>query len=99
MSQKNKLHEAFKEGFNLVGLGGAAALSLALLNPIPLIAGAVVEAAYLLFVPDSGWYTCRLAKRYDAEVIKRRQDLKNQILPTLRPEMQRRFQRLENTRA
>lgn len=39
------------EGFNAVGLAGAAALSAALLNPLPLIGALVVEAAYLLFCP------------------------------------------------
>jgi hypothetical protein len=98
MAKENKVSSAFKEGYNTIGLAGAVALSLALLNPLPLFAGLVAEAAYLLFVPDSKWYEVRLSKRYDAEVEARRQKLKDQVLPTLRPEMQQRFARLESMR-
>lgn len=98
MAKDNKVSSAFKESYNTVGLAGALALSLALLNPLPLFAGLVAEAAYLLFVPDSKWYEVRLSKRYDAEVEERRRKLKEQVLPTLRPEMQQRFARLESMR-
>src|SRR5207249_2632960 len=80
------------------GLAGLVAASAALLNPLPLIGGIVAEACYLLFVPDTKWYESRLAKRYDAEVNRRRQELKDKIIPTLRPSMQQRFSRLEQTR-
>jgi hypothetical protein len=50
---------------------------------------------YLIFVPDTKWYVSRLAERYDAEVQKRRDDLKAKIIPTLRPEMASRFDRME----
>jgi hypothetical protein len=99
MSRKgNRWAEAFKENFNVVGLAGAAALAAATLNPLPLLVGVVAEAAYLLFVPDSGWYQARLARRFDAEVEQRRRQLKEQVFPSLRPEMQERFTRLEATR-
>jgi hypothetical protein len=98
MGKPNQYHEAFKEGYNVVGLASAVALSAALLNPIPLIAGVVAEAAYLLTIPDSKWYEKRLSKRYDAEVEKRRQEIKDRIIPTLRPEIQQRYARLEQTR-
>src|SRR5437773_10946922 len=98
MQRKNQYSEAFKEGYNVVGLAGAVALAAALLTPIPLIAGVVAEAAYLLTIPDSKWYERRLSKRYDAEVEKRRQDVKDQVIPTLRPEIQQRYARLEQTR-
>jgi hypothetical protein len=91
--------EAFKENFNVVGLSTAAAVSAATLNPLPLLVGLVAEAAYLLFVPDSKWYEGRLSKRHEAEIIRRREQLKAQVLPTLRPSMQSRFARLEETRA
>jgi hypothetical protein len=91
--------EAFKENFNVVGLSTAAAVSAATLNPLPLLVGLVAEAAYLLFVPDSKWYESRLSKRHEAEIIRRREQLKAQVLPTLRPSMQGRFARLEETRA
>jgi hypothetical protein len=98
MAKDNKVSSAFKEGFNTIGLAAVVAISAALLTPIPLLAGLVAEAAYLLFVPDSKWYEARLSKRYDAEVETRRQKLKDQVLPTLRPEMQQRFSRLESMR-
>ena len=98
MNKVNRYIEAFKENYNTIGLATVAAVSAALLTPVPLLAGLVAEAAYLLFVPDSKWYEARLARRFDAEVIARRQKLKDQTLPTLRPEMQERFLRLEEMR-
>jgi hypothetical protein len=98
MRPVNRYAEAFKENFNKVGLAAAVALSAATLNPLPLLAGLVAEAAYLLVIPDSKWYEARLSKRYDAEIIQRRQQLKKEILPTLRPDMRERFGRLEATR-
>jgi hypothetical protein len=71
---------------------------LALLNPLPLIGALVVEAAYLLFVPDSRWYEKRLASKYDQEVIERRKKLRDQVFPSLNSNMQARFTRLESTR-
>jgi hypothetical protein len=95
MRRSNRYLDAFKEQFNVIGLSTAAALSAATLNPLPLLVGLAAEAAYLLFVPDSRWYMSRLAKRYDAEIERRRQQLKEETLPLLRPEMQARFGRLE----
>ncbi|MBW3622750.1 MAG: hypothetical protein KY468_04995 [Armatimonadetes bacterium] len=93
-----RYREAFKENFNVLGLASLAAASAAMLNPLPLLAGLVAEAAYLLFVPDSKWYEARLARRHDAEVIRRQQDLMNKLFPLLRPETQQRFQRLVQLR-
>ena len=98
MRRLNQYAEAFKENFNLIGLATAGALAAALLTPIPLLIGVVVEAAYLLFVPDSKWYEQRLARRHDAEVEARRQKLKESVLPNLRESMQARFWRLQETR-
>lgn len=97
-SKSNRYLEAFKEGSNLVSLTTLVAASAALLTPLPLVAGLVAEAAYLLFVPDSKWYASRLSRRSDAEVEMRRQQLKAQTLPLLDPEMQGRFTRLEEIR-
>ena len=98
MPKVSRFAEAFRESFNVVGLAGAAAASAALLNPLPLLVGLVAEAAYLLFVPDSRWYQARLERRHDAEVARRREQLKNQTFPMLRREMQERFGRLEAAR-
>lgn len=90
--------EAFKEDLNIIGLTAAAALSAATLNPLPLLASLVAEAAYLLYVPDSRWYDSRRSKRYDAEVESRRAQLKDRIVPTLRQQLQERFTQLEQMR-
>lgn len=96
---KNPLTEALKESGNMIGLASAVALSVALLNPIPLLVGIVAETAYLMFVPGSNWYTARLSKRYDAEITLRHQQLKAKVLPTLRPNLQSQYAELESIRA
>lgn len=98
MRPVNKLAEAFKESFNVVGLAGAAALSAALLNPIPLLAAIVIEAAYLMFVPDTAWFAKRLEKKFDDEIIRHREELKAKVLPFVRDEVRDKFARLEDTR-
>jgi hypothetical protein len=98
MPKSSRIVEAAKESYNTIGLAGAVALSAALLNPVPVLAAIVAEAAYLLFVPDTQWYAARLARRYDAEIERQRQIHKQQILPRLRLDMQERFARLEQTR-
>jgi len=95
----NRFREALKENANLLGMAGMVALSAALLTPIPLFFGIAAEAAYLLFVPDSKWYEVRLSKRFDAEVETRRRQLKEKVFPTLRPDVQSRFERLEVVRS
>jgi len=97
--KRNRYLEALKESANVLGLATAAALSAATLNPLPLLVGLVAEAVYLVFVPDSKWYEARLSRRFDAEVEKRRRELKAQVLPGLRPDLRDRFARLEETRA
>src|SRR5438067_13654055 len=98
MPTTNRFLSALKENANVVGLSSAVALSAAILSPLPILAGLVAEAAYLVFVPDSKWYDARLSRRYDAAVAKRRQQLKDQVIPRLRSQMQERFRRLEETR-
>ncbi len=97
-SKRSRYLEAFKEGGNLIGLTSLVAASAALLSPLPLLAGLVVEAAYLLFVPDSHWYDTRLSRRSDAEVEQRRLLLKAQTFTLLDADMQARFTRLEEIR-
>lgn len=97
-SVRNKLKRAWFEPANLIGLAGAAALSAALLNPIPLLVGLVAEAAYLLFVPDSAWFTKRLAKSFDQEVIDHREKLKEAVFPKLRDDVRSKVLWLESAR-
>jgi hypothetical protein len=94
----NKTREAFKESANLISLGVALALSAAFLNPIPLVAAVVVEAAYLLFIPDSKWFDSHLAQRYDKEAIKHREALKAKVFNSMTSDLQMRFGRLESLR-
>lgn len=100
---KNRYLSALGESYNVLGLAGVAALSMAAITTpiaIPVIlAGLVLEAAYLIFVPDSKWYEKRLARRYDEEILARREQVKNQTLPQLRPSLQTRFEKLETMRA
>src|SRR5918997_148842 len=95
---RNRYLEAFKENFNVIGLTTAVALSAAMLNPLPLLLGLVAEVAYLVFVPDSKWYEARLSKLHDADVERRRQEIKDKVFPLLRPAMQARFLQLEELR-
>ena len=99
LKRQSNLKEAFKENFNTVGLASLAAISMATLNPLPLLVGIVAEAAYLLFVPDSKWYSDRLEERYDNEVKSRRDELKKDVWSTLSMDVQSRFNRLETLRA
>ncbi|WP_395143489.1 hypothetical protein [Armatimonas sp.] len=98
MARKNRLADAFKENFNVVGLASAAGLSLAFLNPLPLLIGVVAEVGYLLFVPDSRWYQKRLSERFDAEVTARRVKLREQVFLVISENVQERFTRLEDIR-
>jgi gas vesicle protein len=99
MPAVNKTAEAFKENFNLLGIAGLVTLSAITVNPLPLLVGLVAEAAYLLFVPDSAWFDRRLADRYDAEVVARRERLKAEVFPSLSESIRERFMRLEAFRA
>jgi hypothetical protein len=99
MARRNGLAEAFKETGNVVGLASAFALSAALLNPLPLLAGLVVEAAYLLFVPDSTWFRRRVAQREKLDDLERRRRMRDELLPRLRPLDQNRYPVLEETQA
>ncbi len=98
MTVRNRYAEAFKEEFNIIGLAGAVALAAATLNPLLILPAFVLEAAYLIFVPDSSWYSKRLSARHDADIEAQRARIKAQIFPTLRPALQQRFERLEEVR-
>ena len=98
MTVRNRYVEAFKEDFNIIGLAGAVALAAATLTPLLILPAFVLEAAYLIFVPDSRWYSSRLSARHDADIEAQRARIKAQIFPTLRPALQQRFERLEEVR-
>lgn len=93
--KSNRYLQAFKESHNVIGLATAFSVFAATWNPLTLCIGLVAEAAYLIFVPDSKWYEARLSRRDDAEIAKRREELKAKILPLLRSDMKERFNRME----
>ena len=97
MSKFPRIKSAFQENFNLVGLAGAVAATAALLNPAPFIAGIIAEAAYLLFIPDTQWYTARLERLEKANEEKGRIEFKARTLPTLSPGLRERYAHLEST--
>ncbi|MBC8142030.1 MAG: hypothetical protein H7Y38_11385 [Armatimonadetes bacterium] len=86
MNLSQRIQTALREDGNIVALAGSAALSLALLNPIPLLIGMVAETVYLLYVPDSRWYANRLSARYDNEVKNRRAGLRDETAAFVPPE-------------
>ncbi len=97
-SVRSRLAQAFQEPANLVGLAGTLALASILLTPLPLLCAVVAEAAYLLFVPDTAWFTKRMESRFDAEVRNHREQLKNKVFPNVRDEIKERFGWLEDAR-
>ncbi|PQV64163.1 hypothetical protein B1R32_1067 [Abditibacterium utsteinense] len=94
----NRYLAALQENYNLLGLAATASAFMAVGNPLLLVAGVVAEAAYLIFVPDSNWYSSHLSRRDDAKIQARRDELKAKSLPLLRPQLQTRFERLEAVR-
>jgi hypothetical protein len=96
------LKEAAKETPNVVGLAAAAALSMATLNPVPILVGMVAEAAYLLAVPDSSWYGQLLARRkkvLDAKAaMDARDSQKKSIIPLLPDNLAERYKNLERAK-
>jgi hypothetical protein len=49
------------QDFNLIGLGGFAALAALTQNPIPLVVGGALELLYLINAPGSKWFDRYLA--------------------------------------
>jgi len=98
----NPYKEAAKETPNLVSLAVLAGASMVMLTPIPLLAGLVGEAVYLLTIPDTNWYRRRLTQKEDkmfsAESLARREAMKAEIIPTLDSEMVARYNKLEDAR-
>lgn len=97
--EPNKVAEALKDEVNLIGMAAlfaACAFTIPVLFPFLALP---LEAAYLLFAPDSAWFRKRLSRKYDAEVEQRRRDLRDRLLPGLSPQDQVRFASLEDARA
>jgi hypothetical protein len=98
--EENRAKLALKEPFNTVPLGVAviAAIGLAMTLPAAAVgvlgAGVIFEGVYLLTIPKSKWYASRLSKRFDAAASERREALRKEIGPKLRPTVLARFDRL-----
>ncbi|HEY3268468.1 MAG TPA: hypothetical protein VGM37_16225 [Armatimonadota bacterium] len=98
MAKDNRYIQALSENENLIGIASAAALSVATLNPLPILVGAVAEAAYLLAVPDSKWYGARLSRRQRAAEDARRRQMWDSLVPALSNPMKERFAHLRSVR-
>jgi hypothetical protein len=91
--------EAFKDEINWISSGAIVAAGFFLGMPLLIpFAWLGYEAAYLLFVPDSQWFERRLSRKFDAEIIRRRQALRERCLPTMLPEDRQRYETLERLR-
>ena len=100
---KNRYLVAFTQQPNLLGLsavamGAAAAVTTPWSVPV-LVTGLALEASYLAVVPRTRWFEKRVARQRDAAIRAQHEQLKNQILPQLRPALQERFAKLEQNRA
>jgi hypothetical protein len=91
---------AFKDLINWIGTGVIVAGGFLLGRPelIPLV-WLGYEAIYLLVVPSSPWYERRLSRRFESQVARGRQELRQQWLPKLLPEDRQRYETLESQRA
>ncbi len=95
---KNRYLAALSENANVISMASVMALAAATWSIPILLTGLVVEAAYLIFVPDSKWFETRLSARNDVEIEAHRQKIKNETLPRLRPSLRTRYQKLEEAR-
>jgi hypothetical protein len=59
--RRPKILDALLQDFNLIGLGGFAALAALTQNPIPLVVGGAIELLYLINAPGSKWFDRYLA--------------------------------------
>ena len=98
ISMGSRVKSAFTEQGNYIGLAAALGLSIAFLNPLPLVMGIIGEIAYLLFVPDSKWYSDILAKRDKEGAFARRQRLKEKVFEVVGYDFREEYNQLESVR-
>lgn len=96
---ESRIASAFKEQENMVGMSVFLAASIFFLNPVPLIVGALLEVAYILFVPDSNWYSNRLETKQRKLIEERRSDLSYQFRCLATRENAAKYQELTSVRA
>ena len=93
------IKEAFKWQYNLIALGGATALSVISLSPLPLILAVGAELMYLASVPNMSNFQ-RLVRSWQYRDQKKEQDDRmREMQYALPPEIRDRFRRLEATGA
>ena len=95
---ESRIKTAFNEQENMIGMAAFAGLSIFLLNPIPLIIGAALEVAYLLFVPDSNWYNNKLVARQKELAKERRDALKQKVYESGGQEYLEKYAQLKSVR-
>lgn len=81
--RRPRILEALLQDFNLIGLGGVAALSVLTGSFIPLIVGAAAEALYLINAPGTRWFEQYLAIQRARRRGQRREAWRRQALTTL----------------
>lgn len=96
---ESRIASAFKEQENMIGMSVFLAASIFLLNPVPLIIGTALEVAYILFVPDSNWYSNRLETKQRKLVEERRFELSHKFRYSATRENVAKYQELESVRA
>ncbi len=93
--RRPRIIEALLQDFNLIGLGGVAALSALTGSPIPLIVGGAVEALYLINAPGSRWFERYLAIQRARRRGQRREAWRRQALSGLPRTDRERFRATE----
>lgn len=95
---ESRIKTAFNEQENMIGIAAFVGASIFLLNPVPLIIGAALEVAYLLFVPDSNWYANKLVQRQKGIAKERREALKQKVYDAVDQDYWDKYQQLESVR-
>lgn len=74
--------QAFTEPLHLLALIGIAAMTPAFGDPLPLFLAGAGEALYLIYVPDSRWYTALQNRRATTARRTAREKLNRELLPS-----------------
>ena len=87
--------EAFKWQYNLIAMGGAAALSVVSLSPLPIILAAGAELMYLASVPNMPAFQRLVRSWRFADEKKAQDDRMKEMQYSLPPEIRDRYRQLE----
>lgn len=89
--ERNLYAEAFTNQYNLILLGFAAALSLILWNPLPMIAAAGLELIFMALVPGTEFFKRYVEMRYREIDAEERQNAVKARVERLTPDQQYRY--------